>query len=399
MPITKIVLAYSGGLDTSVAIPWLKEHYGDCEVIGYCADVGQDEPLQEARERGLATGASICEVDDLRETFVEDYVFPAFRAGAIYEAQYLLGTSLARPCIAKGLVDTANKYGAEAIAHGATGKGNDQVRFELAAYALRPDIKIVAPWREWKFKGRAELMAYAAERNIPVEASVSKPYSIDRNALHTSYEGGILEDPWEAPPEEMFQLTKSPQDAPDKPLDLDIEFRAGDPVAINGVAYAPYQLLTKLNELAGEHAVGRVDLVENRFVGMKSRGVYETPGGTVIYAARQAVESLTLDKAVLHQRLALTPEYARMLYNGFWFAPEREALQMYFDQTSKVVNGVCRLRLYKGSLTVLGRKSPNSLYDPEIATFEESDYDHRDANGFIRLNALRLRIRANQMKG
>ena len=390
----KVVLAYSGGLDTSVAVRWIAQKY-QTQIICFCADVGQQEDLEAARQKALAVGAEKAVVVDLRLPFVRDYVFPALRAGALYEGQYLLGTSLARPCIAKGMMDVADAEGAEAIAHGATGKGNDQVRFELAAYHFRPGIKIIAPWREWEFKGRRELIEYTKQYQIPIEATAEKPYSVDRNLLHTSYEGGVLEDPWNEPDPAMFQLTRDPQQAPDKPRVIELELEHGDPVAIDGERLGPVELLTKLNTIAGEHGVGRIDLVENRFVGMKSRGVYETPGGTVIHAARAAVESLTLDREVLRLRQDLMPRYAGLVYNGFWFAPEREALQRLIDDVAQAITGTARLRLYKGSVTVLGRKAPHSLYRPDIVTFEEDAvYDQRDAQGFIKLNALRLRIRS-----
>ena len=390
--IKKVVLAYSGGLDTSVAVRWIAETYR-CEVVCFCADVGQDEDLEAARAKALAVGAKSAVVRDMKVQFVRDYVWPALRAGALYENQYLMGTALARPCIAHGLVAAADGEGADAIAHGATGKGNDQVRFELAAYHFRPGIKIVAPWREWTFKGRRELIDYTKQHGIPIEASVDKPYSVDRNLYHTSYEGGVLEDPWREPDPKMFQRTRDPREAPDKPRDLDIELELGDAVAIDGERLGPVELLAKLNAIAGEHGVGRIDLVENRFVGMKSRGVYETPGGTVLHAARAAVESLVLDRELLRLRHELAPRYAALVYNGFWFAPERVALQRLVDNIAGAITGTARLRLYKGSVTVLGRKAPRSLYRPDIVTFEEDNvYDQRDAQGFIRLNALRLRI-------
>lgn len=392
--VTKVVLAYSGGLDTSVAVRWIAETYR-CEVVCYCADVGQDEDLEAARQKALAVGASKAVVRDLRLEFVRDYVWPALRAGALYEGQYLLGTSLARPCIGRGLMEAADAEGAEAIAHGSTGKGNDQARFELAAYHFRPGIKIIAPWREWHFKGRRELIDYTKQHAIPIEATADKPYSVDRNLLHTSYEGGVLEDPWCEPKPEMFQRTRDPAKAPDQARIVEIDFERGDPVAIDGKRLGPVELLAQLNTIAGEHGVGRVDLVENRFVGMKSRGVYETPGGSVIHAARAAVESLTLDREVLRLRQDLMPRYATLVYNGFWFAPERETLQRMIDDIAQAITGTARIKLYKGSITVLGRKSPNSLYRPDIVTFEEdSVYDQRDAQGFIKLNALRLRIRS-----
>jgi argininosuccinate synthase len=390
----KIVLAYSGGLDTSVAVRWIAETY-QCEVVCFCADVGQNEDLEGARRKALAVGAQKAVVRDLREEFVRDYVFPALRAGALYEGIYLLGTALARPCIAKGMMETADAEGADAIGHGATGKGNDQVRFELAAYHFRPGIKIIAPWREWKFKGRRELIEYTKQHSIPIEATADKPYSVDRNLLHTSYEGGVLEDPWKEPDPAMFQLTRDPSNAPDAPRVLELELERGDVVAIDGKRMGPVEVLTQLNAIAGEHGVGRVDLVENRFVGMKSRGVYETPGGTVLHAARAAVESLTLDREVLRLRQDLMPRYAALVYNGFWFAPERETLQRMVDDIAQSITGTARIKLYKGNLTVLGRKAPRSLYRPDIVTFEEDAvYDQRDAQGFIKLNALRMRIRS-----
>ena len=392
--VRKVVLAYSGGLDTSVAVRWIAQTYR-CEVVCFCADVGQAEDLEGARAKALAVGANKAVVRDLRLEFVRDYVFPALRAGALYEQQYLLGTSLARPCIARGMMECADAEGAAAISHGSTGKGNAQVRFELAAYHFRPGIKIISPWREWQFKGRRELIDYTKEHKIPIEATAEKPYSVDRNLLHTSYEGGVLEDPWNAPDPAMFQLTKDPTKAPDQPRDIEIEIEHGDPVAVDGVRLGPVEILTKLNQLAGEHGVGRVDLVENRFVGMKARGVYETPGGTVIHHARTAVESLTLDREVLRLRHDLMPRYAALVYNGFWFAPERETLQRMVDDIAQSITGTARLRLYKGSVTILGRKAPRSLYRPDIVTFEEdSVYDQRDSQGFIKLQALRLRIRS-----
>jgi argininosuccinate synthase len=395
--IRKIVLAYSGGLDTSVAVRWLIEKYG-CEVVCFCADVGQGEDLEAARQKALAVGASAVIVNDLRHEFVADFVWPAFRAAAVYEGHYLLGTALARPCIAKGLMDAAAETGADAIAHGATGKGNDQVRFELAAYHFAPGIRIVAPWREWEFQGRQELIEYTRTHRIPIEATAEKPYSVDRNLLHTSYEGGILEDPWLEPDPAMFQLTRPPEKAPDAPRYVEIDFAAGNPVAMDGQRLEPVELLTALNEIAGEHGVGRVDLLENRFVGMKSRGVYETPGGTLLFIARRAVESLTLDRESMRLRDDLVPRYAALVYNGFWFAPERESLQVLIDDIAKRVTGTARLKLYKGSVAVAGRKAPRSLYRPDIATFEADGqaYDQADAAGFIKLNALRLRIRSER---
>ena len=398
--IKKVVLAYSGGLDTSVILKWIKEEYG-AEVVAYTADVGQGEEVEEARVKALETGAveAICE--DLREEFVEDYVFPAFRASALYEGYYLLGTSLARPVISKGLVRAAIETGADAIAHGATGKGNDQVRFELSAYALKPDIKVVAPWREWDLKGRADCVAYAEAHGIPVPVTAEKPYSTDANMLHISYEGGVLEDPWVGPPKGMFNLTVDPEDAPDEPEFVTIGFEEGNPVSVNGARLAPVDVLSTLNELGGRHGVGRVDIVENRFVGMKSRGVYETPGGTLIYHAHRAVESLTLDREVAHLRDELSNKYAEMVYNGFWFAPEREALQHFMDDLQAPVTGEARLKLYKGQALVDGRRSDTQgLYDEATVTFEADDVYHQgDAEGFIRLQSLRLRTFAEKRLG
>ncbi len=394
MDVKKVVLAYSGGLDTSVAVRWIADKYG-CEVIAFCADVGQGEDLEAASAKAYKVGVKKAIVRDMQDEFVRDYVFPAFRAAALYESEYLLGTSLARPCISKGLMDVAREEGADAIAHGATGKGNDQVRFELAAYHFDPAIKIIAPWREWEFKGRQQLIDYTVEHGIPIEASAEKPYSIDRNILHTSYEGGILEDPWNEPNPEMFQLTRDPTEAPDQPRYVEIEIEGGNPVAIDGQRLEPVAMLRALNEIGGEHGVGRVDLVENRFVGMKSRGVYETPGGTLLYHALRAVESLTLDREVLRLRDDLVPRYAGLAYNGFWFSPEREALQTLVDEIAARVTGTARLKLYKGGVRIAGRKAPGTLYRPDIATFEEDAvYDQRDAAGFIKINALRLRIRS-----
>ncbi|MDH3249518.1 MAG: argininosuccinate synthase [Acidimicrobiia bacterium] len=396
----KVVLAYSGGLDTSVILTWLKETY-DAEVIAYTADVGQGDEVEEAVEKAYATGASEAVVEDLTLPFVRDAVFPAIRANAVYEWYYLLGTSLARPIITKGMMDTAARVGADAIAHGATGKGNDQVRFELSAYAIDPDIKVIAPWREWDLKGRADCVAYAEERGIPVPVTAEKPYSMDANLLHISYEGGLLEDPWEGPPPGMFRMTTDPEDAPDEPERVEITFEAGTPVAVNGEHLEPVELLTKLNEIGGRHGVGRIDIVENRFVGMKSRGVYETPGGTLLHHAHRAVESITLDREVAHLRDELVPRYAEMVYNGFWFAPEREALQAFMDSIQVRVNGDARLKLFKGNVTVEGRRSErHALYDHATVTFEEDDvYDQADAAGFIRLNALRLRRLAEARLG
>ncbi|MBU4566670.1 MAG: argininosuccinate synthase [Desulfarculus sp.] len=391
--IKKVVLAYSGGLDTSIILKWLIETY-DCEVVAYVADLGQGEELEEARKKGLATGASEVIVDDLTEEFVREYVFPAFRAGAIYETQYLLGTSLARPVIAKGQVAAALKTGADAVSHGATGKGNDQVRFELSYQALAPELAIIAPWREWDMNSREALMDYAKKNGIPVPVTKAKPYSSDRNILHISFEGGILEDPWAAPPEDMFVLSVSPQNAPDKPEELTLEFDKGDAVALDGEKLSPAKLLARLNQLGGKHGIGRVDMVENRYVGMKSRGVYETPGGTILRAGHLALETLCLDREVLRIRDGLLPRYSDLIYNGYWFSPEMELLQSMMDKAQEPVCGEVALQLYKGNITVLGRRSPNSLYRPDIATFEaDTVYDQADATGFIRLNALRLRIR------
>jgi argininosuccinate synthase len=390
----RIVLAYSGGLDTSVILRWLVDRY-QAEVVAFCADLGQGEELDGLDARARGTGAVKCVVDDLREEFVRDFVFPMFRAAAIYEGQYLLGTSIARPLIAKRQVEIARAEGADAVAHGATGKGNDQVRFELTFAALGPDLTVIAPWREWDMKGRADLIAYAEARKIPITVTAEKPYSSDRNLLHVSYEGGILEDPWRAPDDDMFQLTVSPEAAPDRPEEIEVELEAGVPVAVNGERLTPGALLDRLNRLAGRHGVGRVDLVENRYVGMKSRGVYETPGGTVLRQAFQAVESLTLDREVLHLRDSLAPRYAELVYNGYWFAPEREMLQAAVDEAARAVTGTARLRLYKGGVRTVGRKAPRSLYDPKLASFDEAGgYRQSDAAGFIRLNGLRLRIRA-----
>jgi argininosuccinate synthase len=388
----RVVLAYSGGLDTSVILAWLIEGRG-AEVITYTADVGQGEEVEAAREKALATGAQEAVVEDLREEFVAEAIFPALRAGAVYEGYYLLGTSLARPIITRGMMRTVRSTGADAIAHGATGKGNDQVRFELSAFALDPDIKVIAPWREWKLRGRADLVEYARSRGIAVPVTREKPFSVDANLLHVSYEGGVLEDPWAAPPPGMFRMTVDPEVAPDQPEVVTVTFADGNPVAINDQGLSPVDLLVEANRLGGRHGVGRVDLVENRFVGIKSRGVYETPGGTLLYHAHRAVESITLDREVAHLRDELAPRYAEMVYNGFWFSPERRALQAFMDEVQKRVSGEARLRLYKGSVAIEGRRSEkHDLYDQATATFEEDDvYDQADAAGFIRLNALRLR--------
>ncbi len=400
MSIKRVVLAYSGGLDTSVILRWIMEEYG-AEVIAYTADVGQGEEVDEATDKALATGAVKAIAEDLRAEFVEDYVFPALRANAVYEGYYLLGTSLARPVISKGLVRAAEEFGADAIAHGATGKGNDQVRFELAAYALKPDIKVIAPWREWGLRGRADCVAYAEEHGIPVPVTEEKPYSMDANLLHISYEGGVLEDPWTAPPPGMFKMTADPEDAPNEPEIVTIGYHEGVPVSVNSVDMAPVDVLTILNEIGGRHGVGRIDIVENRFVGIKSRGVYETPGGTILYHGQRAVESLTLDREVAHLRDDLSNRYAEMVYNGFWFSPEREAAQAFMDDVQRRVSGEARLKLYKGSVQVEGRRSDaSSLYDKAIATFEADDvYDQSDATGFIRLQSLRLRTFAEKRLG
>jgi argininosuccinate synthase len=392
--ITKIVLAYSGGLDTSVILKWLKETY-KCQVVAFAADLGQGDDLAEVAAKARATGADEVFVEDLKQEFVWNFVWPMFRANALYEGAYMLGTSIARPLIAKAQVEVARKTGADAVSHGATGKGNDQVRFELTYQALAPDLKIIVPWREWNLKGRADCVAYAKKHRIPVPVTKENPYSSDANLLHISFEGGILEDPWAEPPAEMFVMTKSPQEAPDKPHYLEIHFEQGDPVEVDGQRLSPANLLAVVNDIGGEHGVGRVDLVENRYVGLKSRGVYETPGGAILRAAHQAVESLTLDREVLHLRDSLSPRYAELVYNGYWYAPEREALQKLIDEAQRPVTGTARLKLYKGNVTVVGRKAPKSLYRPDLVTFEAGgDYQQADATGFIRLNALRLKIRA-----
>ncbi len=391
--VRRIVLAYSGGLDTSVILRWLIDRY-QAEVVAFCADLGQAEELDGLDAKARGTGAVKTVIEDLREEFVRDYVFPMLRAGAIYESQYLLGTSIARPLIAKRQVEIARQEGADAVAHGATGKGNDQVRFELTFAALAPELTVIAPWREWDFTGRADLIAYAEQRKIPITVTAEKPYSSDRNLLHVSYEGGILEDPWRAPYDDMFQLTVAPEQAPDTPEEIEVDLEAGTPVAVNGERLSPAALLQRLNTLAGRHGVGRVDIVENRYVGMKSRGVYETPGGTVLRAAFQAVESLTLDREVLHLRDTLVPRYAEMIYYGYWFAPERTMLQAAIDEAARAVTGTARLRLYRGSVRTVGRKAPRSMYDPRLVSFDEAGgYRQEDAGGFIRLAGLRLRIR------
>ena len=393
MNVKKVVLAYSGGLDTSVILRWLIEQYG-CEVIAFCADLGQGEDLPAIKHKAIQTGASKAVVGDLREEFVKDFVFPMLRANAVYEGAYLLGTSIARPLIAKAQIDVAAKERADAVSHGATGKGNDQVRFELTYYALKPGIKVIAPWRLWDLNSRTALMAYARKHGIPVPVTKSKPYSTDRNIFHISYEGGILEDPWKEPPADMFVWSRPVEKAPGRPEYIEVDYVRGNPVAINGRALSPAKLLAKLNDLGGKHGVGRVDLVENRYVGMKSRGVYETPGGTILHVAHRALESITMDREVLRLRDSLIPRYAEMIYYGYWFAPEREVLQKTIDSAQGNVSGRVRLKLYKGNVMVAGRKSEQSLYDSSVATFEEDNVYHQgDAEGFIRLNALRLRLR------
>jgi len=390
----KVVLAYSGGLDTSIILRWLQVEK-NCEVVTFTADIGQGEELEPARKKAELMGIKEIYIDDLKEEFVRDFVFPMFRANALYEGVYLLGTSIARPLIAKRLIEICNETGADAIAHGATGKGNDQVRFELTAYALKPDIKVIAPWREWELNSRASLIDYAEKHQIPIpkDKRGEAPYSTDANLLHISYEGKVLEDPWSEPHDDMFKLTVSPEKAPDQPEYVEIEFAKGDAVAVNGKKLSPANLLAELNRLGGKHGVGRLDLVENRYVGMKSRGVYETPGGTLLHVAHRAMESITLDREAMHLKDELMPRYAKMVYTGYWFAPEREMLQAAIDKTQEWVNGVVRLKLYKGSATVAGRKSPNSLYRMDYVTFEEdSVYNQFDAEGFIKLNALRLRL-------
>jgi argininosuccinate synthase len=395
----RVVLAYSGGLDTSVILRWLMEEK-DLEVIAYTADVGQGEEVEEAKVKAIATGAVEAVAEDLTEEFVSDYVFPALRASALYEGYYLMGTSLARPVISKGLVQAAEKYGADYISHGATGKGNDQVRFELSAFALKPDIKVIAPWREWELRGRADCIRYAEKHGIPIPVTPDKPYSMDANLLHISYEGGVLEDPWVGPPKGMFKMTVDPWEADDVIEEVTVGFERGNPVSVNGKPMGPAELLAHLNAIGGRHGVGRVDIVENRFVGMKSRGVYETPGGTILFHAHRAVESLTLDREVAHLRDELAPRYAEMVYNGFWFAPEREALQEFMDRIQERVSGEARLKLYKGNVIVDGRRSDDSLYDEATVTFEEDDvYNQGDATGFIRLQSLRLRTFAEKRIG
>jgi argininosuccinate synthase len=392
--VKRVVLAYSGGLDTSVILRWLIETY-HCEVVAFCADLGQGEELIPIREKALRTGAVSVHIADLRHEFVLDFVFPMLRANALYEGSYLMGTSIARPLIAKGQVEIARQEGADALSHGATGKGNDQVRFELTYASLAPDLAVIAPWREWDLDSRTSLIEFARRHDIPVPVTTERPYSTDRNLFHISFEGGILEDPWSEPPPKMFLLTSSPESAPDVPVYIEIDYEEGNPVAVDGRRLGPVDLLTMLNRVGGEHGIGRVDLVENRYVGMKSRGVYETPGGTILHAAHRAIESITLDREVLHLRDSLVPRYAEMIYYGFWFAPERQAIQTMIDQVQKDVTGTVRLKLYKGNVTVAGRKSPRSLYRTDFVTFEADQvYRQRDAEGFINLNALRLKIRA-----
>ena len=394
--IKKIVLAYSGGLDTSVILRWIKDYYG-CEVVTYCADVGQADETEGLEAKALATGASKLYLEDLREEFARDFVFPMMRANAVYEGYYLLGTSIARPVIARRQVEIAHLEGADAVAHGATGKGNDQVRFELTFARLAPELKIIAPWRhpDWPFKGRADMLAYAAEKRIPVPVTAEKPYSMDRNLVHVSYEGGVLEDAWREPYEDMFRMTVAPEHAPDRPEYVEVEYARGNPIAINGERLTPALLIERANVIGGRHGVGRVDLVENRYVGIKSRGVYETPGVTLLMHAHRAVEQLTLDREVMHLRDGLVPRYAEFVYNGHWFTPEREALQALMDSAQNNVSGTGRLKLYKGNATIVGRRSANSLYDPALASFEEAGgYQQADAEGFIRLGALRLRALA-----
>jgi argininosuccinate synthase len=397
--IKKVVLAYSGGLDTSVIVKWLQENY-NCEVITFTADIGQGEEVEPARAKAQALGVKQIYIDDLREEFVRDFVFPMFRANAIYEGEYLLGTSIARPLIAKRLIEIANEVGADAISHGATGKGNDQVRFELGAYALKPGIKVIAPWREWDLTSRETLMAYCEQHNIPVDFTKKKksPYSMDANLLHISYEGKVLENPWTEAEEDMWRWTVAPEAAPDKATYLELTYEKGDIVAINGERMSPATVLTYLNKVGGENGVGRLDIVENRYVGMKSRGCYETPGGTIMLRAHRAIESITLDREVAHLKDSLIAKYADMIYNGYWWSPERLMMQAMIDESQVHVNGDVRVKLYKGSVSVVGRRSPDSLFDEKIATFEDDAgaYNQKDAEGFIKLNALRMRIAANK---
>lgn len=395
----KVVLAYSGGLDTSVIITWLKERY-DCQVIAYCADLGQGEDLEEVSRKAFRTGASKVYVRDLREEFVRDFLFPMLQSGAIYEDGYLLGTSIARPLIAKAQMEIARLEGADAVAHGATGKGNDQVRFEMAYAYFDPRILVIAPWREWDMSSRSELIQYAKAREIPVQATLEKPYSIDQNLFHTSYEGGILEDPWIAPPKDIFKRTRDPVEAPDLPSEITVSFERGTPIAIDGDLLSPVELMERANTIGGEHGIGRVDLVESRFVGMKSRGVYETPGGTLLHAAHRALETLTIDREVLQLKGSMVPRFASLIYNGFWYSPEREALWGLIKKTQERVTGDVRLQLYKGNVRVMGRRSPYSLYRKDLATFEAGGlYNQADATGFIRIQALRLKLYSDQVGG
>jgi argininosuccinate synthase len=394
----RVVLAYSGGLDTSVILKWMRETLG-YDVVAFCADLGQGEDMKAVKLKAMKLGAIKVYIEDLREVFARDYIFPMLRANAMYEGSYLLGTSIARPLIARRQIEIAERENIEAVGHGATGKGNDQVRFELTYLALNPSIKIIAPWREWTFRSRQDLIDYAKRHDIPVTATKAKPYSTDRNSFHVSYEGGILEDPWVEAPEEIFQMTVSPEKGPAKPLYVEIEYQQGNPVALDGKRLSPAALLAELNERGGAHGIGRVDIVENRYVGMKSRGVYETPGGTILHAAHRAVESLTLDREVLHLRDSLIPRYAEMVYYGYWDAPERHVLQAAVDESQRDVTGTARVKLYKGSCTVVGRQSPRSLYRLDMATFEQDEvYRQKDAEGFIRLNGLRLAIRASRKR-
>lgn len=395
---SKVVLAYSGGLDTSAILRWLKDTY-QCEVIAFCADLGQGEDLEAIKRKAVAVGASKVYVEDLREEFAKHYVFPMLRANAVYEGCYLLGTSIARPLIGKRQIEIAKKEGATFVSHGSTGKGNDQVRFELAYAALAPDIRVIVPWREWSFTSRDDLIAYAKKHRIPITVTKAKPYSMDLNLLHISYEGGILEDPWVAPPENMFKMTVSPERAPNKAESIEVQFNNGDPIGIDGKRLKPAALLDHLNRLGGKHGIGRVDLVENRYVGMKARGVYETPGGTILHVAHRGLESITMDREVLHLRDSLISRYAELIYNGYWFSPERVMLQTAFDQAQQDVTGTVRLKLYKGNCIVTGRRSTRSLYKKHLATFEEGQgFDQRDATGFIRINALRLAMQTERNK-
>ncbi len=401
MSVNKVVLAYSGGLDTSIILKWLQDTH-DCEVVTFTADIGQGEEVEEARAKAKACGASAIYIDDLTEEYVRDFVFPMFRANAIYEGEYLLGTSIARPLISKRMIEIANLEGADAVSHGATGKGNDQVRFELGFYALKPDVKVIAPWREWNLTSREQMLAYAAEHGISVERKredSKSPYSMDANLLHISYEGYDLEDPWVAPGEDMWRWSVSPENAPDQPEELELTYQGGDIIAVNGVAMSPANVLRELNSLGNKHGIGRIDIVENRYVGMKSRGCYETPGGTIMLKAHRAIESITVDREAAHLKDELMPRYAKLIYNGYWFAPEMRMMQSAIDASQATVNGTVRLKLYKGNVMVLGRKSDNSLFDERLCTFEDDEgaYNQKDADGFIKLNALRLRM--NQLAG